>query len=102
MKKLSVLFSTIIFATLSTFALATPEQPIPEPETSIKQQVVMINVNQATLNDFVQLKGIGEKKAHAIIQYRKINGAYNSLNDLLKVKGIGKKILVDNKALLTI
>jgi len=103
MKKLSLLFTVIIFIALSfnTFVQAA-EPPIGEENIPMQVQQQPININQAEAKDFTQLKGVGEKKAQAIIQYRQRNGAYNSLNDLLKVKGIGKKILIDNKKLLTI
>ena len=35
------------------------------------------------------LKGVGEKRAAAIVQYRKQHGAFQSINDLAHVKGIG-------------
>ena len=43
------------------------------------------------------LKGIGLKKAEAIIQYREANGTFKTLNDLTKVKGIGDKTAEKNK-----
>lgn len=39
------------------------------------------------------LKGIGEKKAEAIVAYRVNNGAYETADELINVKGIGKGIL---------
>ena len=38
------------------------------------------------------LKGIGEKKAEAIIEYRKKNGSFKNKEELMKVRGIGKKL----------
>jgi DNA polymerase-3 subunit alpha len=38
-----------------------------------------------------QIKGIGEKTAHAIIKEREDNGDYNGWGDLIAVKGIGAK-----------
>jgi len=38
------------------------------------------------------LKGVGEKKAEAIIEYRKKNGSFKTKEDLMKVRGIGKKL----------
>ena len=48
------------------------------------------------------LKGIGHKKAQAILAYREQIGAFKSIDDLTKVKGIGEKILMDNKTRLKI
>ena len=52
-----------------------------------------ININTATLEELQTIKGIGKKKAEAILQYRKEHGAFRSKEDLLQVKGIGKKAL---------
>lgn len=58
-----------------------------------------VNVNQATAEQLADsLQGIGLKKAQAIVQYRKENGAFKSTNDLLNVKGIGASTLEKNKA----
>jgi len=43
------------------------------------------------------LNGIGIKKAEAIIDYRHKNGNYKTVNDLLNVKGIGEKTIEKNK-----
>ena len=50
-----------------------------------------ININTATLEELQTIKGIGKKKAEAILQYRKEHGAFRTKEDLLQVKGIGKK-----------
>lgn len=52
-----------------------------------------ININTATLEELQTIKGIGKKKAEAILQYRKEHGAFRIKEDLLQVKGIGKKAL---------
>ena len=43
------------------------------------------------------LKGIGIRKAKAIVAYREKNGNFKSVDDLAKVKGIGKKTLAKLK-----
>lgn len=52
-----------------------------------------VNINQADLGQLTSLKGIGPKKAEAIIAYRTAHGAFKSVDDLAKVKGIGAKAL---------
>ena len=52
-----------------------------------------VNINTATLEELQTIKGIGKKKAEAIVQYRKEHGAFRTKEDLLQVKGIGKKAL---------
>ena len=42
------------------------------------------------------IKGVGIKKAQAIIDYREKNGKFNKIEDLIKVRGIGTKLLQKN------
>jgi competence protein ComEA len=48
-----------------------------------------VNINTATKEELTTLKGIGDKKAQAIIDYRKKNGDFKTVEDLEKVEGIG-------------
>lgn len=52
-----------------------------------------INLNTATVEELVLLKGIGTVKAQAIVDYRKEHGDFTSLEQLSSVKGIGKALL---------
>ena len=51
-----------------------------------------VNINTATVEELKTLKGVGEKKAEAIIEYRKKNGSFKTKEDLMKGRGIGKKL----------
>ena len=51
-----------------------------------------VNINTATVEELKTLKGVGEKRAEAIIEYRKKNGSFKTKEDLMKVRGIGKKL----------
>ena len=51
-----------------------------------------VNINTATVEELKTLKGVGDKKAGAIIEYRKKNGSFKTKEDLMKVRGIGKKL----------
>lgn len=53
----------------------------------------LININRADLNQLVELSGIGEAKAQAIINYREDNGLFQSKDELIKISGIGEKTL---------
>ncbi len=50
-----------------------------------------ININTAGKSELMRLKGIGEVKAQAIIDYRKTYGPFEGKEDIMKVKGIGEK-----------
>ena len=50
-----------------------------------------IDLNKATVQELVKLKGIGKKFAERIIEYREENGRFAKIEDIMKVKGIGQK-----------
>ncbi|MDQ0661169.1 helix-hairpin-helix domain-containing protein [Paenibacillus sp. W2I17] len=52
-----------------------------------------IDVNTAPVSKLIELPGIGEKKAQAIVDYRNTHGPFAKVSDLTKVKGIGMKML---------
>ena len=53
------------------------------------QPTVMVNVNKATVDELVKVRGIGPVMAKRIIEHRDKNGAFKSIEDLTKVQGIG-------------
>jgi competence protein ComEA len=62
-----------------------------------------IDINKASAQEMSEsLKGVGLKKAEAIIAYRKANGPFSSIDDLANVKGIGEKTIAKNKSNLQI
>ncbi len=52
---------------------------------------VKVDLNKATVQELIKLKGIGKKYAERIIEYREKNGKFKTIEDLMKVKGIGQK-----------
>ena len=51
-----------------------------------------VNINEADASEIsAALKGIGLKKAEAIVEFREKNGSFASADDLVQVKGIGSK-----------
>lgn len=61
-----------------------------------------VDINSAGVKALTTLKGVGKKKAEAIVAYRKTHGCFKNINALTKVKGIGKKIVTTNKKELTV
>lgn len=61
-----------------------------------------ININTASAAELMELDGIGEVKAAAIVEYRREHGEFKSVDDLLNVKGIGEKTLEKNRYRITI
>ena len=55
--------------------------------------VAAVNINTATKEELTSLKGVGDKRAQEIIDYRKKNGDFKSVDDLEKVPGIGPGLM---------
>lgn len=62
----------------------------------------LININTCTKEDLLNIKGLGEVKAKAIVEYREQNGLFNSLEDIKKVNGIGETLFEKIKEYITI
>jgi competence protein ComEA len=59
-----------------------------------------IDINSANKKELMTLKGVGTKKADAILDYRKKN-CFKDVTAITEVKGIGPKFLENNKRKLT-
>lgn len=57
---------------------------------------VLVNINTAAASELEGLKGIGEKTAQAIIEYRE-QTPFEKIEDIKNVKGIGDKKFEDIK-----
>ena len=57
----------------------------------------LININTCTVNDLINIKGLGEKKANKIIEYRETYGLFNSINEIMNVSGIGETLFTQIK-----
>ena len=60
-----------------------------------------ININTADEVELMMLKGIGEAKAKAIIEYREAQ-SFETIEDLMKVSGIGEKTFENIKDRITV
>lgn len=63
---------------------------------------VLININQASVQELTALSGVGIKTAELIIAFRQQVGSFTSLDQLLQIKGIGPKTLAKLRPQLTL
>ncbi len=56
-----------------------------------------VDINNASQKELMSIKGVGKKKAEAIIAYRKSH-CFKSIDELVKVKGIGKKFVQKHRS----
>jgi competence protein ComEA len=60
-----------------------------------------VDINSADVKELSSIKGIGEKRATAIVEYRKEH-CFKSVLELVNVKGIGEKTLEKIKKDITV
>lgn len=103
MKKLS---AVMLLACLPLFSQpvlaadkATPKQTT---TASVAKETGKLNINTATLAELTSLKGIGDKKAQAIVDYREKQGKFTSVDQLADVNGIGPATLEANRDMIIV
>ena len=62
----------------------------------------VVNINTASKEELTTIKGIGDKRAQEIIDYRKKNGDFKSVDELEKVPGIGPGTMKQIRANVTV
>ena len=93
--------ATLFAVILSLFVISFPAQavvknvkPVTPPPT---EQTIKINLNKADVQTLTQsFKGIGQKRAEAIVSYRETHGGFKSVEELAQVRGLGKLFVKDH------
>ena len=104
---------TVVPATTVSFSVTEPETGTSSElsaEASVTAATALpgidstgkVNLNTATLQDLMTLKGIGQSKAQAILDDRNENGPFSSVEDLTRVSGIGEKTFENLKDQITV
>jgi competence protein ComEA len=75
-----------------TVSATTPNSP-----PTILKTAPKININTATAAELTHLvKGIGRKRAEAIVQYREQHGHFKSIQELAAVHGFGERFITQH------
>lgn len=56
-----------------------------------------IDINKADKKELMNIDGVGEVKAGAIVEYRTKHNCFKNLEEIKEVKGFGDKFLEKNK-----
>lgn len=93
MMKLNLLLSLLCFITLPFNAQAISPK-LAKTSASEVPIVKQVNLNTADVKTLSKsIKGIGKKRAEAIIKYREAHGKFKTVNDLAQVPGFGPKFV---------
>jgi competence ComEA-like helix-hairpin-helix protein len=86
----SGLLALVLF--LVSAPLASRQEDLPRQTSHIAEApATAIDINQATVEDFSNLPGIGPKLARRIVAFREKHGPFRRVEDLLAIRGIGHK-----------
>src|SRR5262245_40512763 len=61
-----------------------------------------LNINTASAQELTNLRGIGDKTAQAIVEYRESHGGFKSVEELVEVRGIGEKLVASLRDQVTV
>lgn len=97
-----VIFS-LLLTTLPFIGNMAQAAEAPAAKSASEQvEPAKININTATAEQLTSLKGIGKKKAEAIIAWRESHGPFKDVSQLVEVKGIGDKFINEHLSQLTV
>lgn len=99
MKRLKVVVLGVILAIGGGLGLPAWEVQAADPA---QQEIQKININVASRDDLMKLRGVGAAYADRIVEYREKHGRFLIPEDIMKVKGIGPKIWEENKEVISV
>ena len=89
----ATLFAAMLSCVAVSFAAQAQEVKTPAT-TTVQQSIKKINLNTADVLALTgSFKGIGKKRAEAIVSFRDAHGKFKSVADLSQVKGLGQSFV---------
>ncbi|MDG1122646.1 MAG: ComEA family DNA-binding protein [Glaciecola sp.] len=85
--------------TMTNGTVTTQPSNLPEQTTD---NIPVWDLNTANALELSSIKGIGFKKAQAIVTYRETYGDFTNIEQITLVKGIGKKMLARMQSSITV
>ncbi|CEK10288.1 ComEA family DNA-binding protein [Legionella hackeliae] len=88
------LFAAVLSLCVASLPLHAKEQVINPPITKTNAPLSKINLNTADVGLLSKsVKGIGKKRAEAIVRYREEHHGFKSIEELSQVRGLGKQFV---------
>ena len=88
MKKFVCLLLTAMFLSCGVPAILFAAD---QPAAAAAAEIAKININTASQTELQSLPGIGKVTAERIVAYRTDTGLFKTIDDIVQVKGIGEK-----------
>lgn len=90
-----VLSGLVVSLPLPSYAQEVSKSPVP----AVVQPVKKINLNKADVLELTgSFKGIGKKRAEAIVSFREAHDGFKSVADLSQVRGLGQSFVNNHLA----
>lgn len=90
----ATLFAVLLLSFVVSFSAQAVMVKTQSTPPLAEQKANKINLNKADVHTLAKsCKGIGKKRAAAIVSYRETHGGFRSIDELAQVRGIGKQFV---------
>lgn len=87
----AVVLSLFVVSLPVQSASTQPRVPVVKSDQKVVAKIDLNKADAKTLSK--SIKGIGQKRAEAIVKYREEHGRFHSIEDLAQVKGFGQQFV---------
>ncbi len=91
--RVSAIRRSLALAAVMTVALVSVSQQSFAAERGQSSISGVVNLNTANVEELQLLPGVGEKRAAAIVEIRKMKGGFKAIEELADVKGVGDALI---------